>query len=162
MSYSVEETNGIDIDLDNAVISLTANDGETFSVPVKNACVSTLVSTLWTNSENTPSDMDVVIDVSGAALGKIVEYMNNHAGNEGESVPTPLSSCVMKEVCADECDATYIDTIWDSSKQLLYDVAMGANYMGMHVLTHLACAKVGSVIRGKPIESIKGILVPTM
>ena len=35
-----------------------------------------------------------------------------------------------------------------------------ANYMDIRSLLHLGCAKVASLIKGQPLEKIKGILDP--
>ena len=97
--------------------------------------------------------------VKAHVLKLIVDYMNHHKGVEPNLIEKPLRSKIMKEVCKDPFDAQFIDNIGDD-RQLLYDLILGANYMHVNSLLHLGCAKVASLIKGQPLETIKGILSP--
>ncbi len=85
--------------------------------------------------------------------------MNHHKGTEPNLIEKPLRSKLMKEVCKDPFDAEFIDQIGED-RQLLYDLILAANYMHVNSLLHLGCAKVASLIKGQPLEKIKGILSP--
>jgi len=54
-------------------------------------------------------------------------------------------------------DAEFIDKVGEN-RQLLYDLILAANYLDIKSLLHLGCAKVGSLIKGQPLENLKNIL----
>ena len=54
--------------------------------------------------------------------------MNHHKGTEPPIIPKPLRSKEMKQVCSDQWDAEFIDTI-GKDRQTLYDLILAANYM---------------------------------
>jgi hypothetical protein len=97
--------------------------------------------------------------VSSGILELIVIYMNEHKGVEPPIIETPLRSKVMKEVCSHKWDAEYIDEIGENRQQL-YDLILGANYMGINSLMRLGCAKVASFIKDNPLSMIRDILDP--
>merc|ERR1712150_263777 len=72
-------------------------------------------------------------------------------------VESPLKSTVMKDVCTDGWDATFIDQIGEK-RQDLYDLILAANYMDITCLLHLGLAKVASLIKGQPLDQLKSIL----
>ena len=97
--------------------------------------------------------------VKANVLKLIVDYMSHHKGVEPNLSEKPLRSKIMKDVCKDPFDAQFIDQIGED-RQLLYDLILAANYMHVHSLLPLGCAKVASLITGQPLEQIKGILSP--
>jgi hypothetical protein len=80
-------------------------------------------------------------------------------GVEPPIIEKPLRSKIMKEVCAHKWDAEFIDKIGEERKKL-YNLILGANYLDVKSLLHLACAKTGSLIKGQPLEKVKEILSP--
>lgn len=97
--------------------------------------------------------------VGTEALAQVIRYMREHRGVEPPIVEKPLRSKVMKDVCPYKWDATFIDEIGEV-RQDLYNLILAANYMDIKSLLHLGCAKVASLIKGQPLEAIKGILDP--
>lgn len=67
--------------------------------------------------------------------------MKHHAGVEPPVIEKPLRSKLMREVCKDKWDATFIDEL-AVKRQVLYDLILAANYMEVKSLLHLGCAKV--------------------
>lgn len=119
------------------------------------AQISTLIKTAV---ESDDGAAEVAIPgVNGDILDLIVTYMKHHKGTEPPIIDKPLRSKVMKEVCKDPFDATFIDEIGENRQQL-YDLILAANYMDVKSLLHLGCAKVASLIKGQPVEKIKDIL----
>jgi len=149
------ELDGLDSgDLDGDM-KLTSKDKKTFTLPKKNAFISVLVKTSIENDENAT---EVPLPgVEGDILEFVVEYMTHHQGVEPSIVESPLKSTVMKEVCQDDWDATYIDDIGEV-RQDLYDLILAANYMDIKSLLHLGLAKVASLIKGQPLDKLKDIL----
>merc|ERR1719453_1062652 len=136
-------------------IKLTSKDKKETTVDKKNALISNLIKqTLDTDSTCTEIPIP---GVEGAILDKVIEYMVHHEGVEPAIIEKPLRSKIMKDVCKDAWDATFIDTIGED-RQTLYDLILAANYMDIKSLLHLGCAKVASLIKGQPLEKIKDIL----
>jgi len=146
----VEEVGGLDEDDSSGNIKLTSKNGDKKKLPKKHAMISGLVKTaLEQDSDATEVPLP---GVTSEILQKVVEYMQHHKGEEPPIIPKPLRSKEMKEVCKDPWDATFIDSV--------YDLILAANYMDINSLLHLGCAKVASLIKGQPLEKIKGILQP--
>lgn len=136
-------------------LKLTSKDNKEFTTPKKHAFISVLVKTSIENDENAT---EVPLPgVEGDILEMVVEYMTHHQGVEPSIVESPLKSTVMKEVCQDDWDATFIDEI-GVLRQDLYDLILAANYMDIKSLLHLGLAKVASLIKGQPLDKLKDIL----
>jgi len=142
------------------IITLKSSDGKAFEIPRNYAYLSNLVKTsLETDAAATELPLS---GVKSDVLAKIVEYLIHHAGKEPGVPEKPLRSKNMKEVCAAHpWDADFIDAV-AVSKQSLYDVILGANYLDIKSLLHLGCAKVASLIKGVPLAKIKAILDPAV
>jgi len=152
-----EEVGGLDTDNPPRNITLISNNGEKFTLLEEHAKISHLVK------EAVEQDSDAkevpLPSVSSAILDEVVKFMQHHKGEEPPIIPKPLRSKEMKEVCKDPWDATFIDSVGEN-RQKLYDLILAANYMDIKSLLHLGCAKVASLIKGQPLEKIKGILQP--
>jgi len=147
------------LSLDDASLSgslkLTSKDKKEFEVSKKSAFISNLVKT---SLDTDASATEVPIPgVTSNILQLVVEYMNHHNGTEPPIIEKPLRSKIMKDVCKDAWDATFIDGIGED-RQKLYDLILAANYLDIKGLLHLGCAKVASLIKGQPLEKIKEIL----
>lgn len=147
---------GLDADTDET-ITLIASDEIKFEVDRKDVLISVLVKTILENDEN--ADSVPIPGVKGETLGKVVQYMKHHEGTEPPQCQKPLRSAVMKEVCEDEWDATYIDGVSEDVKDL-YSIILAANYMDINGLLNLCAAKVASLVKNKSPEEIEQILNP--
>jgi len=151
-------------------VKLISKDGEEFKVSREYAMISTRVSDSLRDQRTSSSFInDAAENVGGEvrleevcarALGHIVEYMDHHQGTEPPILERPLRSKRLSDVCSDRWDADYIDRIGDNSRVQLYELIIGANYMGVNSLLHLGCAKVASLIKGQPLERIRELLAP--
>ena len=102
-----------------------------------------------------PSATDLPMPgVHSSILARVVEYMQYHKGVEPPPPEKPLRSRSMRDVCKDPWDADFMDRIGEQ-RQLLYDVILAANYMDIKTLLNLGCAKVGTIIKGEPLERVK-------
>jgi len=138
-------------------LSIKSKDGTAYSINRKYALISNLITT---SLEQDASAEEVPIPgVKGDILKFVVEYFEHHKGTKGEPPEKPLRSKKMTDVCKDPWDAQFIDRIGEQ-RQTLYDLILAANYMDIHCLLHLGCAKVASLIKGQPLEKIKDILDP--
>jgi S-phase kinase-associated protein 1 len=175
INNDTEEVLGLDMDDDDDtpdMITLhVVSDGTKFEVNKKYALISTTIveaisdtkSHHSTGNEITFRSGETTIEIRGNITGEImahvVEYMNHHKGVEPPIIPKPAKSNKMIELCEDKWDADYINNI-GKKRQVLYDVMSAANHLTMNVLLHLGCAKVGVMIKGQPLDSLKGILDP--
>lgn len=136
------------------MLTLKSMNGEDFELERKYAYISKLVKT---SVETDSSANEVPIPSAKSDILKlVVDYMKHHQGTEPAIIEKPLRSSVMKDVC-NQWDADFIDSIGENRQQL-YDLILAANYMDIKSLLHLGCAKVASLIKGKPLEKIKDIL----
>lgn len=146
----------LDDSVDEKNIHLLSKEGKKFEISKRDAKVSDLVSKSFeTDTESTELPLP---SVETEMLELIVEYMKYHKGEEPPIVEKPLRSSIMKDVCKDEWDATFIDKVGDSDLDKLYELIKTANYMNIKSLLHLGCAKVASKIKGKPVDEVKKIL----
>jgi len=145
-----------DSEVGNDKVELLSKDGQSFEVDKRSAFISQLIRT---SLESDTSARQLELTLSGRVLRGVVEYMQHHNGVEPPVVEKPLRSKVMKDVCRDPWDAEWIDRI-GVDRQYLYDLILAANYLHIHSLLHLACAKVAALIKGQPLDKIKDILQP--
>merc|ERR1711964_878069 len=59
---------------------------------------------------------------------------------------------ILKKVVEDPWDAEWINK---QSKEVTFQIILGANYMDIKSLLHLGCAKIATLIKGKSPEEIK-------
>jgi S-phase kinase-associated protein 1 len=159
----------ISLDEDVYTVTLISGDDQRFEDLSKSAVfLSELVSTSL-SGDNKLNEVNIP-NVKGEIMKYVIDYMKHHGKkieddkNKAyvpETIPKPLKSKIMKDVCADEWDAEFVDQ-FDDKKQVLYDLILAANYMDIKPLLHLGCAKVASLIKGEPLEKIKAILNPTV
>merc|ERR1711964_156893 len=98
-------------------------------------------------------------NVSGTILKHIVDYLDHHQGKTPEDIVKPIRSNEMEKNVEDPFDATFINKLEDKeSLKVIFNVILGANYMGLRSLLHLGCAKIATKIKGKSPEEIKKIL----
>jgi S-phase kinase-associated protein 1 len=158
--HEVNETKEVIQSLDADIkddITLKSKEGDSFIIPRAYAVISNLIKVSF-EKDQTETELGLS-SVDSKILRYVVEYMQHHQGKEGEIPSKPLRSKVMKEVCTDQWDADFIDKIGDhEDDKLIFKLTLAANYMDIKCLLHLACAKVASKIKGKPIEEIKKIL----
>jgi S-phase kinase-associated protein 1 len=136
-------------------VNLETKDGKSFEVERAHCYISALVRTSFDGDRDAKSLP--LKGITAGPMANVVKFMEHHKGTEPPIVEKPLRSKVMKEVCKDEWDATFIDAVGEV-RQDLYDLILAANYLDIKSLLHLGCAKVASLIKGQPLEKIKEIL----
>lgn len=94
------------------------------------------------------------------SLEMAVAYMNQNKTKVSEIIPKPLQSTNMAQV-TNEADAKFIDNFYSTDGiYALYDLTAAANYLDMKSLLSLICAKIASLVKGKPRADITRILDP--
>jgi len=146
---------GLDEDEGTEEITLTSKNGTKFTIIKKHALISKLIEKALENDKDATNIP--IVGVTEDVLKLIVRFMKHHEGSEKKIIEKPLKSTRMSEVCKDPWDVVFMDEI-DVKRQTLYDVILAANYMDIKSLLHLGCAKVASLIKGKPLQQVKNIL----
>jgi len=145
-----------DSEVQDRNINLISNDGKVFQISLKYASISPVITEAFSCDQDTE---DLPTSFSSVILGAIIDYFNMCKGQQMALVEKPLRSKIMSEV-TDAESAAYMDTfVTNNSKQELYNLISAANYFQIIPLLHLGCAKVAALIKGKPIDEIKSILL---
>jgi hypothetical protein len=91
----------------------------------------------------------------------VVEYLEHHNGKNPSGMKCKSAAEFMTDNCADPWDAAFIDRIWSTDKQLLYDLIHVSSRLRIDSLTLLGCVKIASVINVLPVEDIADFLSET-
>ena len=142
----------------NRIITLVSKQVPSWSHSTHEQYLS--MSTYVTTSlKERPNSTVLVVDLSPAALTAIIRYCEHHGGVEPRLIEPPLRSRRMQEVCEHLWDAEFIEGIAADSQTLLFDIAVGALYLQLQSLVHLACARLASSIKSHPLDKVKTILL---
>ena len=89
----------------------------------------------------------------------IVDYLNHHDSVTPPEIAIPLRSNVMHEVCSDFFDAKFINQVGENRANL-YELCNAADSTGLNIdsLWSLCCAKIASLIKGKPNTQLQELL----
>ena len=140
----------------NLKTKLISKDGVEFVVTRRQAFVAGLLKQAL--EDDIRADEVKLGGIDSKTLEIIVKYLTTVAdGTVLPDVAKPLRSKNMCDV-TDEKSATFIDALY--KRQELYDLMLGANYMEVKPLVSLTAAKIASLIKGQPLEEIKGLLDP--
>jgi len=140
---------------DDRKLELVTKDSKRIPMIVRDLKLSTVIMTAI---EHDHEAADLPLTIAFPVLSKVCSYLEYHKGVPAKEIDAPLRSVNMRDVVGDKWDAGFIDDIWSRRKQDLYEVILAANYLDIHPLLHLGCAKVASLVKGKPIDAIKTIL----
>lgn len=83
-------------------------------------------------------------------LLKVIEFCRHHMDDPMPEIKKPLRSNIMVDNVS-EWDANFIDIEQD----VLFEILLASNEMGVKSLLDLSCAKVASMIKGKTPEEIQ-------
>jgi S-phase kinase-associated protein 1 len=149
-----EEAGGLDDD-DDSVIKLKSGGEkpETFEINKKYASLSTFVTAILKGDE--AAEEIEVRQVGAETLKHIVDYLNEHKGQEPPPLPCPVRSTSMEQICHNKWDAKFIDNF---DKKTIFEIILGANYMDIKPLLHLGCAKIATLIKQLPQKEINRII----
>ncbi|KAL2019741.1 hypothetical protein VTK56DRAFT_9185 [Thermocarpiscus australiensis] len=119
-------------------------------------------------SELGKSVIPLLIDVSDDCLAKVFKWMEHHKGDNQANAASKKTAAADKEVGDNKPD-TVVDepaklTAWDKAmfdavdSQMLYQILITANYLGIKPLVEMGCQVVADMIRGKTTQEIREIL----
>jgi len=139
-------------------VNLVSSDGVTFSVPVRAANLSKLVSAM--TDEDFPDEYESdddkkiedipVIRVRSQVLDMIVGFMIHYDIDPMATIEKPLVSNNIGDV-VQHWYAVFIERI---NEDTLFDLVNAANYMHIQPLLELACAGVAISINGKTTTEV--------
>lgn len=135
-------------------IKLISNDNVVLSVPKQFTSLSSYLTSILDSDPNL--DEINLTYVNGEVLEIIVGYFKQHMGIEPGEISKPLVSPRLEDSCPNQWDVDFINSV---DENLIRDLINSANYMGITSLLKLACAKVASMIKGKPLDKMKEILL---
>ena len=154
-----QEVQGLDAPVVVREITLKAKDGESLIVRSDYCSLSTFLHTLVESDQETNEiPLDIIKDKQ--MLQIIVDFLNLHKGKEPQKISEPLKSVNLKE-CTTVENANFIETLYaKGGNKLMYDILAVANFLSISSLLQLTCSKLASLIKAKPVESIRTILAP--
>jgi len=131
---------------DDEKITLQANDGQSFTVPLAEAKMSETVKNLIEDAG--VANAIPLPNINGPVLAKVVEYCRYH--NEHPAV------------MSEDKDSKRTDDIiaWDVEfcnvpQPLLFELILAANYLDIKSLLDVTCKTVANMIKGKTPEEIR-------
>jgi hypothetical protein len=144
---------------DSKTVILTSKDGKSFKMSEDIAKVSKLVETAI-SGDDTTDERIVPLSVTSDDLARVVHLMRIMDGKELKIVKSPLvyKNYLENFKSEDKIGYKIANYIQKLDTKQLYSLILTLNYMDVKALLHNACAKVGSMIKGEPIEKFVDIL----
>jgi len=136
--------------MEGASLTLVSSDGPSVSVNARLQGLSSLLQRL--TADSSPQSPISLPNISSAVLYKIVEYYEHHHYTTPPPIKKPLASDRIEEAVTDPWDAPFINGM---SEELLVDVIMACNDLGLYGLFDLSCAKSATFFKGKSVEELK-------
>ena len=134
-------------------IHLISQEGESFEISLENVIISELVKTMIDDEKDEEEIQEIPLPaVKSAILAKIVEFMNHYKIEPMTKITKPIKSNNMSEV-VQEWYANFVNV----EQEVLFELILAANFMDIHPLLDLTCAKVASMVKGKEPEEIRRI-----
>ena len=163
MSLTTENTEtvlSLDTDQQEFDVILKAFDGQTITIPVSYCKLSKVLTEIISQLSPEDNVVDLPLIQSIDILRYMGKYLCIHKGTEPTLIEKPLRTADLDQLTIKD-NIDFIDEILNEGKiTLLYKVLSAANYIQCNSLINLLCAKVASMIKGKPLDQIKSILNP--
>ncbi len=134
-------------------IHLISQEGESFEISLENVIISELVKTMIDEEKDEEEIQEIPLpNVKSAMLAKIVEFMNHYKSEPMTEITKPVKSNNMSKV-VQEWYANFVNV----EQEILFELILAANFMDIHPLLDLTCAKVASMVKGQEPEVIRHI-----
>lgn len=105
-------------------------------------------------NEDLSKDLEIPLkDFGVECLSKLFDFLKFH---DKYAVPVPEKPLQrrLEDYCVESWDKEYFSEL-DSDPTLLIEMINACNFLGLHVLLDLCCAKVTSMSRGKTAQQIR-------
>lgn len=133
---------------ENEKITLISKENEEFKLTRLSAEMSVL---LKNTTQDYPIDQPIPLyEIDSSCLKLIIEFLNHYNGNAPKEIEKPLPQGDIKEFL-DEFQYFFINKI---SLEQLVDLTSAANFMEIHPLLDLCCAKIASMCLDKTEEEL--------
>lgn len=136
-------------------------------VPLRVTKLSSLLNDMTADDDAETIEVPLPSCDSEKVLARAMEYCAHHTmpGNPTPTIEAPLRSSDMRTVLGERFawDATFIDEV-GSDIEVLMQLILLSNYLGIDSLLDLSAAKFASLLRGKTVPEVReffGIKEPT-
>lgn len=138
---------------DKVYVNLLSAEHERFTVPLKVAKMSKMISNSCDEDDDEITDKDFICPkVKTDVLEKVVEYCTHYQTVEKmNDISTPLNGETVEEIVKQDWYVNYCMV----ERKMLFELVAAANYMDIKPLLDLTCATVASMIKGKTPEEIR-------
>ena len=98
--------------------------------------------------QNSVTDVEIRLpNINSRIFEKVIEFCRHYKNITPKEIEKPLKSAVFSEVVPN----------WDSNfveleQEVLFELILAANYLDIKSLLDLTCAKVASMLKGKPAK----------
>lgn len=128
-------------------VNLESSDGKVFKIDKDIAIKSTLISNMLEDVDENDNENIPLPNVTGEILEKVIEYCEHHRDDKIDEYDYD------DDENRDSWDQEYLERF--TSKEVLFDTALAANYMDIKTLLNLTCRHIADNIRGKTAEDIR-------
>lgn len=126
-------------------VFIFTEDFKDYCVVTRDHCV--VSSVIWSSVQANQKSL-IIPGVQQNTLNYIAEYITHHAGHEPDSIPAPLRSNNMLELCPDVWDAHFMSRVLDAGGEAeLKNLAKAASILGMNKLMALCGAQLVILMR---------------
>eukprot|EP00388_Colpodella_angusta_P026732 GDKK01006832.1.p1 GENE.GDKK01006832.1~~GDKK01006832.1.p1 ORF type:complete len:173 (-),score=51.35 GDKK01006832.1:349-867(-) len=133
-------------------IKLISHEGESFSVPLEVAKMSTLVGTMLSGDEEEDQDKEIPLpNVKAPILAKVIEFCKHHVTDPMTPFEKPLKDADLTKLIQE----FYATFIMSTDNDTLYHLTLAANYLDISPLLDLCSARIASFIKDKTVEQIR-------
>jgi S-phase kinase-associated protein 1 len=141
------EIKGLDEDFEE-VLTLVSRDGKRISITHTLAKVCDyLKNVIDTDSSVVEIELN---QIDSVVIEKILEWLKYHEKTPPKDIPRPLPTSHLENIVG-KWDAKFIDCNLD----VVYELLLASNFLGIIPLLDLCCAKIAGTILGKTPEKIR-------
>lgn len=149
------EVAGLDAGVSDEWVNLKCSEGDLIKIHRRATNLSGMLKGLLQTNPNAPEIEIKQIDKE--TLQKIVEYLEHYRDKEPVEIQRPLPTNDLKDV-TNEWDAKFVDYDKSENVEKLLKLMLAANFMDIHSLRLLTCAKFATFIRTKNNNDLKQLL----
>jgi len=136
------------LDDESEVITLISNDHVRFSIHSHLIAVSQYLEHII---DADSSVQEIYLEhIGSSTLEKILEWIQYHEHKPMKNIPKPLPETPLRKIVGN-WDADFIDCHLD----MVYEILLASNFLGILPLLELCCAKIASLIVGKKTDEIR-------
>lgn len=144
------EIKGLDDDFSEEMVELLSKDNKRFSITCSMAKMSTYFKNII-DMDMTTREIQLPY-IHSTTIEKLVSWMEYHKNIPPMTISRPLPHSNLKTIVG-SWDADFMDCDLD----LIYDLLLASNFLGILSLLELCCAKIASLMIGKTPNNIRDV-----